>query len=209
MERKRSRSHSTSPSSDPARKNRQLDAGHFEWTEGQIIAGRYRVKKLLGDGTFGRVLAVEDLQDQSTKALKVIRAVKRYISAAKIEAEILQRLCRADPENNSKIVRLYDAFTFDANYGLVFEPLGPSLYDVIKRNDYKGKIHSGFSMHEVQQFARQILQAAEFMHRMRLTHTDLKPENILLQTTTLLEDSHRVRILQETCVPCQHGYQNH
>ena len=194
MDRRRSRSHSTSPSSDPAKKNRSQDAGHFEWTEGATIASRYSVKKLLGDGTFGRVLEVEDSQDQSIKALKVIRAVKRYISAAKIEAEILIRLGRADPENNSKVVKLYDAFPFENNYALVFEPMGPSLYDVIKRNDYKGTVHAGFSMYEVQQFARQILQAAEFMHRMHLTHTDLKPENILLQINTLLEDPERVRI---------------
>jgi len=43
-------------------------------------------------------------------------------------------------------------------------------------------------MHEVQQFARQMLQAADFMHHLRLTHTDLKPENILLQTDCLALD---------------------
>lgn len=186
MEARRSRSHSTSPSS---RKVQQVqDAGHFEWTPGQAITPRYQVKGLLGDGTFGRVLEVEDLQDNSTKAMKVIRAVKRYVSSARIEADIIRRLNTADPEDKSKIVRMTDSFVWESSFVLVFEPLGPSLYDIIKRNDYKGGGYVGFSMHEVQQFARQILQAAEFMHHLHLTHTDLKPENILLQTDCLVQD---------------------
>ena len=139
MEHKRSRSHSTSPSSDPSKKVQTQDAGHFQWHEGQLLTPRYRVTRLLGDGTFGRVLEIEDLANNSMKAVKVIRAVKRYISAAKIEADILKQLMAADPEGKSRIVRLYDAFPFEANYALVFERMGPSLFDVIKRNDYKGQ----------------------------------------------------------------------
>lgn len=120
------------------------DAGHFEWTPGQAITPRYRVKGLLGDGTFGRVLEVEDLQDQSVKAMKVIRAVKRYVSSARIEADIIRRLNNADPENNSKVVRMTDSFPWESSFVLVFEPLGPSLYDIIKRNDYKGMARQAF-----------------------------------------------------------------
>ena len=181
---RRSRSHSTSPSS---RKQLQ-DAGHVEWAQGQTITPRYQVKRLLGDGTFGRVLEAEDLHDHSLKALKVIRAVKRYVVSAKIEADIIRRLNAADPESQSHIVRMTDSFVWESSFVLVFEPLGPSLYDVIKQNEYKGRTYAGFSMHEVQLFAKQILQAADFMHRMHLTHTDLKPENILLQTDCLVTD---------------------
>ena len=59
---------------------------------------------------------------------------------------------------------------------LVFEPLGKSLYDFIKQNDYKG-----FEIGQVRQIALKSLQAIEFIHSIKLTHTDLKPENILLK----------------------------
>lgn len=91
----------------------------------------------MGDGTFGRVLEVED-QDGSFKALKVIRAVKRYVDSAKIEVDVLRRLNKADPTHQSNIVRLFDDFPLGENYCLVFEKLGKSLFDIIQMNEYKG-----------------------------------------------------------------------
>lgn len=119
---------------------RNDDAGHVDWKEGMILHDRYRIDSLLGDGTFGRVFSVYDLQDSTSKALKVIRAVDRYVQAAKVEAEVLRRVNRADPENQSNIVRLYHDFEYENNYCLVFEKLGLSLFDVVKKNDYRGKV---------------------------------------------------------------------
>jgi serine/threonine protein kinase len=170
------RSYSSNSSSDDRYRN---DEGHFQWNQGMILAGRYEVTRLLGDGTFGRVLEARDTRDGTMKAIKVIRAVSRYIESAKQEAQVLTRLQEADPEGNSKIVRLYDTFDLVLNYCLVFEILGRSLFDVIKWNDYYGRIKTGFRMAEVKAIARQCFQALEFMHTKRLTHTDLKPENIL------------------------------
>ena len=62
-----------------------------------------------------------------------------------------------------------------SNMCLVFEPLGKSLYDFIKENEYMG-----FEIGQVRQMAIQALQAIEFIHSLKLTHTDLKLENILL-----------------------------
>ncbi len=53
---------------------------------------------------------------------------------------------------------------------MVFEPLGPSLYDVIKLNR-----HHGYPRRQVQSFARQLFEAVGFMHSQKYTHTDLKP----------------------------------
>lgn len=63
-----------------------------------------------------------------------------------------------------------------SNMCLVFEPLGKSLYDFIKDNGYKG-----FEISQVREIAIQALNAIEFLHSLKLTHTDLKPENILLK----------------------------
>lgn len=60
---------------------------------------------------------------------------------------------------------------------MVFEKLGPSLYSILKKNNYKGKIdkiYSGFPIEYVQGFARRILKSLEELHALKLTHTDLK-----------------------------------
>jgi dual-specificity kinase len=54
---------------------------------------------------------------------------------------------------------------------MVFEKLGLSLYDVIKKNLFKG-----FPFEYVKDFARQLLQAMAFLKKIKLIHTDLKPE---------------------------------
>lgn len=58
---------------------------------------------------------------------------------------------------------------------MVFERLGCSLYDYLKRHDYQP-----FPILSIRAFAWQLLTAIEFIHRLQLIHTDLKPENILL-----------------------------
>ena len=144
------------------------------------------MRKLLGDGTFGRVLQVEDtLQSDQVYALKVIRAVARYVLAAKYEAEVLEYLARAKAFNASHVVRLVEHFTYGEHYCLLYEALGPTLYDVIKRNHYKGGSQLGFPMSQVQTFARQLLEAVDFLHLQRVVHTDLKLENVVLASGAL------------------------
>lgn len=57
----------------------------------------------------------------------------------------------------------------------VFEKLGPSLFDFLRKNEYRP-----FPIDLVQDFSRQLLEGVAYMHELRLVHTDLKPENILL-----------------------------
>lgn len=57
----------------------------------------------------------------------------------------------------------------------VFEKLGPSLYDFLRKNGYRS-----FPIDLVRDIGRQLLESVAFMHDLSLIHTDLKPENILL-----------------------------
>lgn len=65
---------------------------------------------------------------------------------------------------------------------MVFEPLGQSLFDFIKANNYYG-----FEIGQLREIAYKSLKAIEFLHSMKLTHTDLKPENILLKNDTAVK----------------------
>jgi dual-specificity kinase len=96
----------------------------------------------LGDGTFGRALECEDVEANRVVAVKVVRAVERYTHSAKIEANILNDI-KIKGGCTQNLVDLEDVFTHESdtkiqNTCLVFEPLGKSLFDFIKDNNYQG-----------------------------------------------------------------------
>jgi len=159
-----------------------------------MIGHRYRVLRDVGMGTFGRVVQCEDLgkksvphyhdrQDHShpnenrTVAIKIVRNVRRYHESALIEADICERVHREQSRQNKDLcARMLDRFSLPSqHYCLVFECLGRSLYDFLKMHDYRA-----FPMYCVRDFARQLLEAIDFLSGFGLIHTDLKPENILL-----------------------------
>mmetsp|Transcript_94232 Transcript_94232/g.170202 ORF Transcript_94232/g.170202 Transcript_94232/m.170202 type:complete len:515 (+) Transcript_94232:141-1685(+) len=152
---------------------------HFTWEKGILLQNRYKVVKLLGDGTFGRVLLAKDQETDREVAVKIIRDVKRYGENAKIEADILKDIRKADPQGTaSRSAIMYETFWHGKHYCLVLEPCGTSLYDFLKTNDFRG-----FWMQDILTMAKQSLEALSFLHgRLQMTHTDLKPENILLES---------------------------
>jgi dual-specificity kinase len=130
----------------------------------------------MGEGTFAKVLECHDNQHGRRVAIKIIRSIQKYTDSAQVEIEILNDIKRFDPNNTSHCVRLIDSFMYRGHMCLVFPLYGLSLYEFIKRNDYRG-----FSLEHVRKFAYNLLTAINFLHnKMELIHTDLKPENILL-----------------------------
>lgn len=159
------------------------DIEHFQWEEGLLLHSRYRVIRLLGDGTFGRVLLAADRKRNRQVAIKVIRNVEKYTRNAKREAEILKDIREADPEIAAGCVKMYETFKHHGPAGpcfcLAFEVLGASLYDLMKGNGYRG-----LWVQDIQSIAQQCLQTLAFLHdKLSLTHTDLKLENVLFRST--------------------------
>ena len=164
-----------------------------------------KVLGIAGQGTFGTVLDVYDSKHHQRLALKVVRSVQRYLEAAAIEIEILEKLRHADPRKESSAtttltapvqpvssvpiahslirssrvsclslcVRLYRDFELhhagQKHVCIGTEKLGRSLYEFLKKNQYRG-----FQLHSVRLFAYQLIQAVAFCHSIGLIHTDLK-----------------------------------
>jgi len=154
---------------------------HLDWFAGQTFCDRYIVERELGIGTFGKVFECKDLKHKDFVAIKVIRKVNKYIESAEIEKEILDDIYfEQSRQRKSYCVKLYSTFKFDGHFFMVFEPLGLSLYDLIKKNDY-----IGLPLMFVKSISKQILGALDFLQSMQLIHTDLKLENILFRTSYL------------------------
>ncbi|GAV78347.1 Pkinase domain-containing protein [Cephalotus follicularis] len=162
-----------SHASSPPRRNDDRE-GHYVFNFGENLTPRYKILSKMGEGTFGRVLECWDRQTREYVAIKIVRSIRKYRDAAMLEVDVLERLAKND-KASSRCVQIRNWFDYRNHICIVFEKLGPSLFDFLKRNKY-----CPFPVDLVREFGRQLLESVEYMHDLRLIHTDLKPENILL-----------------------------
>ncbi|KAL8265061.1 hypothetical protein R6Q59_023191 [Mikania micrantha] len=148
--------------------------GHYMFALGDNLTSRYKIHGKMGEGTFGQVLECWDKERKEMVAIKIVRGIKKYREAAMIEIDVLQQLGKHDKGGN-RCVQIRNWFDYRNHICIVFEKLGPSLYDFLRKNNYQS-----FPIDLVREIGRQLLECIAFMHDLRLIHTDLKPENILL-----------------------------
>ena len=161
----------------------------------------------LGYGHFSTAWLALDTKYGNYVAIKIQKAKQQYIDAAYDEVEILQELGKhnfdkewikslkeyykddkeklADIETaeNSKVVQLLNSFIHHGQNGrhfcMVFEIVGVTLLEIMKRYNYKG-----IPLPYIRTICKQILIGLDFLHRMcHIIHTDLKPENVLVCLT--------------------------
>jgi dual-specificity kinase len=126
-----------------------------------------KITRLLGQGTFGKVVQCYDRQEGRYCAVKIIRAVQKYRDASKIELRVLSTLSRNDPNNSKysnsiglllilirKCIHLQDCFDYRNHICIVTELLGMSVFDFLKGNNF-----IPFPPAHVQHFAKQLLDS--------------------------------------------------
>uniref|UniRef100_A0A7S3VIQ8 Protein kinase domain-containing protein n=2 Tax=Dunaliella tertiolecta TaxID=3047 RepID=A0A7S3VIQ8_DUNTE len=158
--------------------------GHYVYQLGENLSSRYKILSKMGEGTFGRVLECWDRKHKDYVAIKIVRNIDKYRHAAMIELEVLNTLERNDPDGNKNCVALREWFDYRGHVCMVFEKLGPSLFDFMRKNEYRP-----FPIDLVQEFSKQLIQAVAYLHDLHLVHTDLKPENILLMSLNYCRSS--------------------
>ncbi|KAJ1677209.1 serine threonine protein kinase CMGC group, partial [Spiromyces aspiralis] len=142
---------SSSSSARPAWDDRD---GHYIVTPGTNFADRYHIIKLLGQGTFGKVIKCLDYRTNKLVAVKVIRAVQKYRDAAQIEMRVLETLKRHDPTNKFQCIHMNESFDYRNHVCMTFDLLGPSIYDFLKGNEFRP-----FSLAHVQCIGQQLLNS--------------------------------------------------
>jgi len=151
--------------------------GHLSYKLGDIIENetqRYKILATLGEGTFGKVVKVKELNTDKVMALKIIKNVDKYREAAKLEVNVLEKLQEKDPSGKYLCAKMTSWFNYWGHMCLIFELLGLSVFDFLKENGYHP-----YPLDQVRHIIYQLCHSVKFMHECRLTHTDLKPENIL------------------------------
>src|SRR5450432_2518833 len=141
--------------------------------KGTIVAGRYLVERLIGEGGMGTVWAGRHRTLDQLVAIKFVHprlagsaeALRRFDTEAKAAARIKSR----------HAVAVYDHGITDAGQPyIVMEYLeGESLEQAISR---RGKL----PLNEVAEIVQQAARALNTAHRAGIIHRDLKPDNIFL-----------------------------
>lgn len=156
----------------------------------QFPKGRYKILKNLGEGTFGKVVECWDRCEERHVAIKVVRSIQKYRQAARLEIDILLQLNLNNPAGTYHCVKFLSWFEYHYHMCMVFEKLGPSLYDQLRMNRFKP-----FSLNQVRDYAFQLLVSVNFVHSLTLIHTDLKPENILLDLSSSTKGSATIKLV--------------
>jgi eukaryotic-like serine/threonine-protein kinase len=140
---------------------------------GQVISGKYKLVRLLGDGGMGSVYEAEHLGLGTHVAIKVLHGeltrkqgiAERFLQEARVSAQI----------RSAHVVQVTDVDrTPDGVAYLVMELLqGESLSTVISRE-------KKLPFPTAAEYTLQILQALEAAHALGVVHRDLKPDNVFL-----------------------------
>ncbi|KAI0738089.1 kinase-like protein [Daedaleopsis nitida] len=179
----------------PAIINATLDTaadpeGYYQVILGeQLDGGRYQVFSSVGKGMFANVVRARVLQGDANEAgkevaIKIVRCQESMFKAGLKEAQILNKLKQADPEDKKHIVRLERTFEHRGHLCLVFESLSMNLREVVKRF---GK-DVGLNIRAVRAYAHQLFHAMSVLRKCNIMHADIKPDNILVnEQKTLLK----------------------
>jgi serine/threonine-protein kinase len=148
-----------------------------------VIAGRYKVGGLLGEGGAARVYEATDLELGVERAIKLMAGARTDQRASlrrrlKSEARVMAQL------EHPNILSVYDVGR-DGDYDYVLMQLatGGSLADQVKAR-------GPMPLDAVIRVGLQVLDALDAAHKQGIIHRDVKPQNLLLDGagTVLLAD---------------------
>jgi serine/threonine-protein kinase len=150
------------------------EAAQTERRIGEMLAGRYRLKGLLGSGGMGDVFAAESLVLQREVALKVLRS--EHAREKRSVARFLREARAAAKVSHPHVVHILDAGIDQSGIPFIAQELlsGEDLGTYLDRHG--GKL----GVEHALEIMRPVIDAMAVAHALGVVHRDLKPENIFL-----------------------------
>lgn len=140
---------------------------------GSVIADRYEILKMLGEGGMGAVYKARDRELDRLVALKVIRP--DLAGHASILQRFKQELILARKITHRNVVRIYDLGVSDGLRFITMEFIdGQDLASVLEERK--------LTPEETVKILSQVCTALEAAHAEGVVHRDLKPQNIMIES---------------------------
>lgn len=145
---------------------------------GTIIAGRYKIQRLIGNGGMAAVYLAEDQQNGVLVAVKMLH--REFASDKTYLERFIREVQYMDRVDHPNIVKTYDILTDGPSVFFTMEYVdGCSLDPLLDR--------SSFSVGEIMALVIGICEGLEVIHQHQIVHRDLKPGNVLLTQSGLVK----------------------
>ncbi|MBK06560.1 MAG: hypothetical protein CL920_29435 [Deltaproteobacteria bacterium] len=152
---------------------------------GKTIAGKYLLKKLLGEGAMGSVYLAEHTGFQEKRAIKVIKSelLDNEKVFKRFQSEI--QMTRKASLLTDHIVSIYD--DFGSEQGITYYVMEYLEGDLLSRRILQAK-QNPLPIPWIVRVTNEICEAMAAAHRTGILFRDLKPENIFLIKHRFQED---------------------
>jgi serine/threonine protein kinase/Flp pilus assembly protein TadD len=139
---------------------------------GYVLAGRYQILKVLGEGGMGAVYQARDREVDRTVAIKVIRP--ELSGHPEILRRFKQELILARQVTHRNVVRIFDLNQAEGCRFITMEYVdGKDLSSIVRER-------KKLPVDEAVAIVRQALMGLEAAHNEGVVHRDLKPQNIMV-----------------------------
>jgi serine/threonine protein kinase len=148
-----------------------IDHGPFQ--PGDLIAGKYRVDRVVGIGGMGQVVAATHVDLGQEVAVKIL--LKSRAKDAEAVERFLREAHAAVRLKSTHVARVFDVGTTDDGLPYIVMELleGSDLCDVLEQ-------HGSIGVADAVDFILQACDAVAEAHARGIIHRDLKPENLFL-----------------------------
>jgi eukaryotic-like serine/threonine-protein kinase len=142
-------------------------------TRGLLVAGRYRLERLLGQGGMGFVWAAQHVVTRREVAMKFVRG--SLALRPQLRKRLLREARAAAAVGHPNVVEIYDVFELDDETPvLVMELLHGETFGRRLAREVSLSVEDAASL------LLPVVSAVGTAHRRGIVHRDLKPENVFL-----------------------------
>ncbi|KAB8139381.1 serine/threonine-protein kinase [Gracilibacillus oryzae] len=163
-----------------------------------ILAERYKIEKVLGDGSYGIAYLCIELESGSKCVVKQMRKSKKKEN----EKMYKQETAALQLFDHPSIPYLIETFTYEGNHFFSMEFIeGDNLEDLLFS---KKKV---FNEAEALLFFRQLLEIVAYTHKQGIAHCDIRIPNVMLSDNQIylidfglsqcLDNIHKKEIVQD------------
>jgi serine/threonine-protein kinase len=139
--------------------------------EPRMLAGRFRVERVLGRGGMGEVLLAQDTLLRRRVALKRVRGDGEQGAVGR-RAAVLQEARRASQVNDRRIAAIHDVLDLGDEVLIVME--------YVDGETLRQRLRTAMPIDEFWDLSQQCLEALAAAHAHGIVHRDIKPENLML-----------------------------